>query len=348
MTSLHTRRAGVLLHITSLPGPHGIGDLGPDAFRFVDWLAQAGQRIWQLLPTNPIGPGNSPYQSVSAFAGSPLMVALEPLIAAGWLPTPALPGQRIRRDAGRFFARGALALGTTAGCVCGLPPAADVDSQTALQRLGHGPTRLAGRLQPVHGAGNRAHGAPWWQWPAALRDRDAARSPPHVRRMQRRSPSGASCSGASTPSWPHSSATPTRAACDDGRSADLHRPSQRRLLGAPRPVFPRRRLSADRGRRLPAGCDGADRPALGQPAVSLGPHGEGRLRLVDGAPAPRAGTRPTCSASITSAASPATTKSPPTAPPPTKATWLPGPGKALFDAINATSASCRSSPRTSA
>jgi len=92
MTSLHTRRAGVLLHITSLPGPHGIGDLGPDAFRFVDWLAQAGQSIWQLLPTNPIGPGNSPYQSVSAFAGSPLMVALEPLIAAGWLPTPALPG----------------------------------------------------------------------------------------------------------------------------------------------------------------------------------------------------------------------------------------------------------------
>ena len=91
MIDLKQRRAGVLLHITSLPGPHGIGDLGPDAYRFVDWLQSTGQRIWQLLPTTPIGPGNSPYMSVSAFAGSPLMVALEPLVAAGWLAQPALP-----------------------------------------------------------------------------------------------------------------------------------------------------------------------------------------------------------------------------------------------------------------
>jgi 4-alpha-glucanotransferase len=88
---LQKRSAGVLLHTTSLPGPHGIGDLGPAAFRFVDWLVSAGQTVWQLLPTAPIGPGNSPYQSVSAFAGSPLMVALEPLVAKGWLAAPALP-----------------------------------------------------------------------------------------------------------------------------------------------------------------------------------------------------------------------------------------------------------------
>ncbi|MEP6558369.1 MAG: 4-alpha-glucanotransferase, partial [Burkholderiales bacterium] len=89
--NLQQRSAGVLLHITSLPGPHGIGDLGPDAFRFVDWLASAGQRVWQVLPNTPIGPGNSPYQSVSAFAGSPLMVAFEPLVEAGWLAPPELP-----------------------------------------------------------------------------------------------------------------------------------------------------------------------------------------------------------------------------------------------------------------
>ena len=88
---LHKRSAGVLLHTTSLPGPHGIGDFGPAAFQFVDWLVSAGQSIWQLLPTAPIGPGNSPYQSVSAFAGSPLMVALEPLVAKGWLAAPVLP-----------------------------------------------------------------------------------------------------------------------------------------------------------------------------------------------------------------------------------------------------------------
>ena len=88
---LHKRSAGVLLHTTSLPGPHGIGDFGPAAFQFIDWLKSAGQSVWQLLPTAPIGPGDSPYQSVSAFAGSPLMVALEPLVAKGWLAQPTLP-----------------------------------------------------------------------------------------------------------------------------------------------------------------------------------------------------------------------------------------------------------------
>jgi 4-alpha-glucanotransferase len=91
MINLHQRQAGVLLHVTSLPGPNGIGDFGPDAYTFVDWLQSAGQSLWQWLPTTPIGPGDSPYQSVSAFAGSPLMVALEPLVAAGWLQTPQAP-----------------------------------------------------------------------------------------------------------------------------------------------------------------------------------------------------------------------------------------------------------------
>lgn len=91
MMTLNQRTAGILLHITSLPGPHGIGDLGPAAYQFVDWLAASGQRIWQLLPTAPIGPADSPYQSVSAFAGSPLMVALEPLIERGWMLAPVLP-----------------------------------------------------------------------------------------------------------------------------------------------------------------------------------------------------------------------------------------------------------------
>jgi len=90
MTTLDRRRSGILLHPTSLPGPHGSGDFGPSAFRFVDWLLAAGQSVWQVLPLNPIGPGNSPYASVSAFAGSPLLIAFEPLIDKGWLaPIPA-------------------------------------------------------------------------------------------------------------------------------------------------------------------------------------------------------------------------------------------------------------------
>ena len=82
---LDTRRSGVLLHPTSLPGPHGSGDFGPGAYHFVDWLHSAGQSLWQVLPLNPIGPGNSPYAGVSAFAGNPLLVALEPLLDKGWL-----------------------------------------------------------------------------------------------------------------------------------------------------------------------------------------------------------------------------------------------------------------------
>ncbi len=82
---LDRRRSGILLHPTSLPGPHGSGDLGPGAYHFVDWLAAARQSAWQVLPLNPVGPGNSPYASVSTFAGSPLLIALEPLVQRGWL-----------------------------------------------------------------------------------------------------------------------------------------------------------------------------------------------------------------------------------------------------------------------
>ncbi len=86
------RRSGVLLHPTSLPGPHGAGDLGVAAHRFVAWLAQAGQRIWQVLPLGPTGYGDSPYQALSARAGNPLLVSLEVLRNEGWLADADLAG----------------------------------------------------------------------------------------------------------------------------------------------------------------------------------------------------------------------------------------------------------------
>ncbi len=82
---LMQRRSGVLLHPTSLPGPHGSGDFGPNAFYFVDWLRTAGQTLWQTLPLGPVGPGYSPYMGSSAFAGNPMLVAFEPMLAQGWL-----------------------------------------------------------------------------------------------------------------------------------------------------------------------------------------------------------------------------------------------------------------------
>jgi len=79
------RSSGILLHPTSLPGRFGIGDLGPEAERFVDFLANAGQRVWQVLPLGPTAYGDSPYQCFSAFAGNPLLISPEKLVEEGVL-----------------------------------------------------------------------------------------------------------------------------------------------------------------------------------------------------------------------------------------------------------------------
>ncbi|HSR33427.1 MAG TPA: 4-alpha-glucanotransferase [Anaerolineae bacterium] len=79
------RRSGILMHPTSLPGRFGIGDLGDEAYRFVDFLVSAGQTYWQVLPLSPTGYGDSPYQGLSAFAGNPMLISPEKLVAAGHL-----------------------------------------------------------------------------------------------------------------------------------------------------------------------------------------------------------------------------------------------------------------------
>jgi 4-alpha-glucanotransferase len=94
------RSSGILLHPTSLPGRWGIGDLGAEAFKFIDFLSDAGQSLWQILPLGPTGYGDSPYQCFSAFAGNPLLVSLDRLIEDGLLTerdlgTPDLPQNRV-------------------------------------------------------------------------------------------------------------------------------------------------------------------------------------------------------------------------------------------------------------
>ncbi|HUS10479.1 MAG TPA: 4-alpha-glucanotransferase [Pyrinomonadaceae bacterium] len=79
------RASGILLHPSSLPGPFGIGDLGPEAFAFADFLEAAGQSIWQMLPLGPTGYGDSPYACYSAFAGNTLLISLEELVTVGLL-----------------------------------------------------------------------------------------------------------------------------------------------------------------------------------------------------------------------------------------------------------------------
>jgi 4-alpha-glucanotransferase len=84
------RSSGVLLHPTSLPGAHGSGDFGSGAYHFVDWLVTAGQQLWQILPLCPAGMGNSPYMGYSAFAGDPMLIGLDELVAKGWIDSAEL------------------------------------------------------------------------------------------------------------------------------------------------------------------------------------------------------------------------------------------------------------------
>ena len=93
------RQSGILMHITSLPGPYGMGTMGKNAYQFVDFLQSAGQSCWQILPLNPTGYGDSPYQSFSSWAGNPYLIDLDILVKEGllkreelerisWEPTP--------------------------------------------------------------------------------------------------------------------------------------------------------------------------------------------------------------------------------------------------------------------
>jgi len=89
---LADRISGVLLHVTSLPSYGGIGDFGPAAISFVDFLAASKQRLWQVLPLSPTGYGSSPYSALSAFAGNPTLISLELLAQQGWIEGDRIQG----------------------------------------------------------------------------------------------------------------------------------------------------------------------------------------------------------------------------------------------------------------
>jgi len=178
---LDQRAAGLLLHLSSLPGPHGCGDLGRSSREFADFLSASGLRWWQTLPVGPPGAGDSPYSSPSSFAGSRLFVSLEALAAEGLLDPADLSApeelgrggrvdyaaarsfrtERLRRAFARFEARGEM-VGRERGAFARLN--ADWLEDWS----------LFAALKDESG------GRPWWEWPAELRSRrkgalDAAR-----------------------------------------------------------------------------------------------------------------------------------------------------------------------------
>jgi 4-alpha-glucanotransferase len=169
------RSSGVLLHPTSLPGPNGIGDLGPAAYQFVDFLAETGCRFWQVLPLGPTGYGDSPYQCFSAFAGNPYLVSPQVLIAEGLLTLedlddkPDFPPERV--DYGKLIPWKLNLLEKAYHRFLQDTPS-DLEVAFLTFQVEHeGWLESYARfmsLKEVHG------GKPWTQWPAPLRDRQPA------------------------------------------------------------------------------------------------------------------------------------------------------------------------------
>ncbi|MFZ3083679.1 4-alpha-glucanotransferase [Rhodoferax ferrireducens] len=165
------RCSGVLLHLTSLPGPHGSGDLGAEAYHFVDWLVSAGQRLWQILPLSPVGPGNSPYHSPSTFAGNPLLVDLDELVKNGWLSAQEPPVfEVVRCD---FERVAPYRMQRLREAWQGFLEHTQASDWAEFERF---------RLQQAHWLEGYAffmaletrHGKPWTQWPAGLAQADPA------------------------------------------------------------------------------------------------------------------------------------------------------------------------------
>jgi 4-alpha-glucanotransferase len=172
--TLHERASGVLLHPTSLPGPHGSGDIGPAARLFVDALAAAGQRWWQMLPVCPPGHGDSPYASSSAFAGSPLLVSLDDLAAEGLLPRglEAPPSDPDKVDFGAATEHRMRLLRRAFDTFRG---AAERGAERAHFEVFCHASRAWLADYALFAALKRAHGdVAWTSWPADVRDRKKA------------------------------------------------------------------------------------------------------------------------------------------------------------------------------
>jgi 4-alpha-glucanotransferase len=154
LPKLSDRASGVLLHPTSLPDGGSGGDLGHAAYRFVDFLAAAGQSWWQMLPIGPVGYGNSPYSALSAFAGSPGLVSIDRLVDDGLLPA------RDRHRPRDLQLQAAFAAFRAGG------GHADHDAFVAHARAWLEDFALYDAIKHAHG------GVQWTRWPAGVRDRD--------------------------------------------------------------------------------------------------------------------------------------------------------------------------------
>lgn len=163
--SLDRRRAGILLHITSLPGPAQCGDLGADAYRFIDFIQQAGFTVWQILPVGPTQSDGSPYQSSSMHAGNPRLISVGGLIDQALLPAELIPSEPIS-DSSK-----AKLLYQSWKTFQSNPQR---EMQAELDRFITENTSWLDNYTLFRALREENNLQCWWEWPAPIRDRDPA------------------------------------------------------------------------------------------------------------------------------------------------------------------------------
>ena len=161
------RSSGILMHITSLPGPYGVGTMGKQAFAFVDFLEEAGQTCWQILPLTPTGFGDSPYQSCSTFAGNHYLIDLDTLVEEGLLKTEELTAIRWNRkeeraDFGLLYKNRLKVLRLAYGRFTG---------SEAFDNFCEENAAWLPDFCLFMALKDRNHGKPWYQWKQALKCR---------------------------------------------------------------------------------------------------------------------------------------------------------------------------------
>ncbi len=162
------RGSGILMHITSLPGPYGVGSMGAQAYRFVDFLERAGQRFWQVLPLNPTGYGDSPYQSCSAFAGNHYLIDLDLLVEEGLLQPQQVRAvtwctEQIRVDYGLLYLHRLKLLRLAYS---------NFREEEALDRFCRENSRWLPDFALYMALKDQNGGKAWYQWDAPLRRRE--------------------------------------------------------------------------------------------------------------------------------------------------------------------------------
>lgn len=172
MSNRLPRSCGILLHPTSLPGPFGIGDLGPTAFAWLDMLARAKQTWWQMLPVGPTGYGDSPYQSYSTFAGSLNLLSPELLVREGLLRAEDIGGQWFPDDRVEYPAVEPFKLGLVRRAWAVYRGGSASHLRAAYDEFLHERRAWVGDYALFMAVKEARGGEPWYDWPAGLRNRE--------------------------------------------------------------------------------------------------------------------------------------------------------------------------------